>query len=102
MNNIWKWHKTLNNNTNRQDPIQVSDGSCPLPKEPSGSEGHVYLVCSATRSFYWTMRILRVRSWIEGPSTCMEILMDPSGADVSSLVVTFTIPVVKPNVHVMG
>ena len=48
------------------------------------------------------MRILRVRSWIEGPSTCMEILMDPSGADVSSLVVTFTIPVVKPNVHVMG
>ena len=48
------------------------------------------------------MRILRERSWIEGPSNCRAKLMDPSGADVSSLVVTLTIPVVNPNVHVMG
>ena len=48
------------------------------------------------------MRILRVRSWIEGPSTCRAKLTGPSGADISSLVVTFPIPVVKPNVHVMG
>ena len=60
------------------------------------------MVCSATSSFYWTMRILRERSWIEGPSNCRAKLMDPSGADVSSLVVSLTIPVVNPNVHVMG
>ena len=48
------------------------------------------------------MRILRVRSWIEGPSTCRAKLTGPSGADISSLVVTFPISVVKPNVHVMG
>ena len=47
------------------------------------------------------MRILMVRIWIGGPPTCIEQLLDPSGADISSLGVTSTICMLKPIAHVM-
>ena len=103
MNDIWKKHITQNYSTNTpRSYVEPQVEAVLSPRSPAGSEDQVYTVhMQRPQAFTGPMRILMVRIWIGGPPTCMEQLLDPSGADISSLGVTSTICMLKPITHVM-
>ena len=103
MNDIWKKHITQNYSKNTpRSYVEPQEEAVLSPRSPAGSEDQVYTVhMQRPQAFTEPMRILMVRIWIGGAPSCIEQLLDPSGADISSLGVTSTICMLKPVAHVM-